>query len=80
VFKRLFWMGIGASFGFGASFWLTRAVKQTVARLTPERVSADVTASVKGFGNDLRDAMREGKVAMREREAALRTKVGARPG
>jgi len=78
VFKRLLWLVIGASFGFGISLWLTRAVKQTVARYTPERVSTDVAAALKAFGTDLRAAVAEGREAMREHEKALRDEV-ARP-
>lgn len=72
MFKRLFWLLIGAGFGFGVSFWITRVVKETLARYTPERVGADVAASVKGLGADLRAAVAEGREAMRAREAELR--------
>jgi hypothetical protein len=80
VFKRLFWLVMGASFGFGVSFWVTRAVKQTVARYTPERVSTDLAGALKALGEDLRAAVAEGREAMREHERALRAELAqARP-
>jgi hypothetical protein len=72
VFRRLFWLAIGAGFGFGVSFWLMRWVRETAARYAPERVSSDLASAVKGFGQDLRDAVAEGRSAMREREVDLR--------
>jgi hypothetical protein len=76
VFRRLFWLLIGVGFGFGASFWVMRFVKDTVARYSPERVSADLAGAIKGFGADLRLAVADGREAMREREAELRAEIG----
>lgn len=79
MFRRLFWLIVGAGFGFGVSFWLMRFVRETAARYAPERVSADLAGAIKGLGADLRAAVAEGREAMREREAELRTEVrGAR--
>jgi hypothetical protein len=81
MFKRLLWLVIGASFGFGVSFWLTRAVKETVARYTPERVGTDVAGALRALGEDLRAAVAEGREAMREQERALRAELAQpRPG
>jgi hypothetical protein len=71
MFKRLFWLTVGAGFGFGASFWVTRAVRTTVARLSPARVSNEVTSTV-------RSAVKEGREAMRQRERELRTEIEKR--
>ena len=79
MFKRLFWLVIGAAFGFGVSFWLMRFVRETVQRYTPERVSADLAGALKQFGADLRAAVEEGREAMREAEADLREKLESRP-
>jgi hypothetical protein len=76
VFKRIFWFGMGAGLGFGSSFWLTRWVRDTAARYAPERVSNQVSTAVKGLGQDLREAVAEGRSAMRAREDDLRTQVG----
>ncbi len=75
MFKRLFWLLVGAGFGFGMSFWLARAIRQTVERYTPERVSNDLASALRGFGKDLRAAAQEGREAMRERETELRAQL-----
>ena len=71
MFKRLFWLCIGAGFGFGVSFWVMRFARSTMERYTPERVSEDLAGAIRGFGKDLRAAVAEGREAMREREAQL---------
>jgi len=75
VFRRLFWLMLGVGFGFGMSFWVMRFVKETAARYSPERVSADFTGALKGLGTDLRLAVADGREAMHEREAQLRADV-----
>lgn len=82
MFKRLFWLFLGVGFGFGMSFWVSRMVKGKVARLSPENVSAELAGGLRNFGRDLRAAVAEGRDAMREREAQLRTEIehGATPG
>jgi hypothetical protein len=61
VFKRLFWLSVGAAAGFTGSVWLQRRVRQAVDRLAPDSVQADVRA-----------AWQEGRRAMRSRESELR--------
>ena len=75
MIRRLFWLSVGAGLGFGSSLWLQRRLREAVARYAPERVSADVTASIKGFGADVRLAVANGREAMRERETELRADV-----
>lgn len=79
MFRRLFWLIMGAGFGFGMSFWLMRFVRDTAARYAPERVSADLAGAIKGLGTDLRAAVAEGREAMRERESELRAEVSGGP-
>ena len=78
MFKRLLWLMVGAGFGFGVSFWLMRFVKEKAARYAPERVSSDLASAVRGFGQDLKEAVAEGRAAMQEREAELRGEAEAR--
>ena len=78
MFRRLFWLLVGAGFGFGVSFWLMRFVKQTVERYSPERVSDDLASAIRSFGHDIRAAATEGRLAMAEREEELRAAVVTR--
>lgn len=75
MFRRLFWLVIGAGFGFGVAFWLMRFLRSTVERWSPERVSSDVAGALRQFGSDLKDAVADGREAMREREAELRAEL-----
>jgi len=76
VFKRLFWVAMGLGMGLGASFWLTRMLRQTAARYSPERLGEDLTGALRELGADLRAAVTEGREAMRERESELRAQLG----
>jgi gas vesicle protein len=78
MFRRIFWLLMGAGFGFGVSFWMTRFVRETIERYTPERVSADLAGALKSFGTDLRAAVQEGREAMQEREEELRLELESR--
>lgn len=75
MFKRLFWLTIGLSIGFGTSYWTVRYVRRTIERYTPERLADDAGRMARSVAADLRAAAREGRVAMREREAELRAEL-----
>jgi hypothetical protein len=72
MFKRLFWLVVGAGFGFGVSFWVMRAIRHTAERYRPDRLGSDLSGALRGLGADLRDAVTEGRAAMHEREYELR--------
>ena len=75
MFKRLFWLVTGASFGFGMSLWVNRLVKRMVDRYAPQRVRANVAGALQAFGGEIRAAVEEGRGAMREQEASLRSQL-----
>jgi hypothetical protein len=75
VFRRLFWLVVGAGFGFGISFWVMRTVRGAVDRYRPERVGSELAGAVRSLGSDLRAAAAEGRSAMRDREAELRREI-----
>ncbi len=78
MFKRLFWLSVGLTAGFGSSFWLMRTVRRTVERLTPQRLSQDAVAGARSVGAELKVALEEGLTAMRQREAELRAEIERR--
>ena len=71
MFKRIFWLAVGVGLGFGASFWAVRMLRQTVARYSPERLRSDLGDAIRSLGRDIREAVDEGRQAMREREQEL---------
>ena len=77
MFKRLFWLSVGIGFGFGMSFWLSRYLRDAVARYTPVRLSSELAGALRGLGKDLRDAVADGRDAMREREDEIRAELAS---
>jgi hypothetical protein len=78
--RRTFWFATGATAGFGGALWVRNRVLRTMRRYTPERVQADVGDQVRRLGTDLRDAVREGRDAMADREATLRAELAPGAG
>ncbi len=78
MFKRLFWLMMGAGLGFGMSFWIMRMVRETVERYSPQRLSSELSQAARGVGLDVRQAVAEGREAMRQHEAELRAQVATR--
>ena len=75
MFVRLRWLLFGIGIGSSGSWWLKRKVSKRIERYTPERVSIDLAAAVRGLGQDLRAAAAEGRAATRAREAELRDQL-----
>jgi hypothetical protein len=78
LIRRLVWFTSGATAGVGGALWIRRRILRTVRRYSPEHLHADATASVRRLGSGVRDAVAEGRSAMRQREAELRAEL--RPG
>ena len=77
MFKRLFWLAIGVGFGFGLSFWLTRYLREAIARYTPERSSSDLAGALRSLGGGRAGRGRRGREAMREREDEIRAELAS---
>jgi hypothetical protein len=78
LIRRLVWFTSGATAGVGGAMWVRRRLRHSVRRYAPERLQAEATASARRLGSGVRDAVAEGRRAMREREAELRAEL--RPG
>ena len=79
MFKRLFWLMVGTALGASGWWWARRALRQAVRRWAPDSVWRDLEKRVAGLRADVAGAAAEGRRAMREREAELRSAL-ARPG
>jgi hypothetical protein len=75
VFKRLRWLTLGAVAGVSGSIWAQRRVRQAVERVMPQQLSQEVRRRVGRVSDDLRASLREGRTAMAEREAELRSRL-----
>ena len=69
--KRLTWFVGGVATGAAGVSYTTRKVKRTAAQLAPANVAKSATNAIKHKGQDLVDAVREGRDAMRAKEAEL---------
>lgn len=72
MFRRLLWLTIGIMVGLGASLWITRFVRESLARLAPERVAGELAGGLRRAGDELAAALRVARQTMREREQELR--------
>ena len=75
MFKRLFWLMVGIAFGATLAVMVARQFR----RYRPDAVATDAAESLRRFGADLRAAVKEGREAMAEHEAAIRAELDERP-
>lgn len=76
--KRVFWLTVGYGAGLGSSFYAARKVRAAARRYTPDGLADRVSGSVGGTVREVKAAVTEGRVAMREREAELKGGLDAR--
>lgn len=69
--KRLTWFVGGVAAGAAGASYTKRKVKQTAAQLAPAHVARTAAGKLKDKSQDLVDAVREGREAMRAKEAEL---------
>ncbi|MEY2996198.1 MAG: hypothetical protein RLZ86_304 [Actinomycetota bacterium] len=81
MIKRFVWFVSGSVTGALAVVFTRRRVKKQVARVTelaPVKVVRDATDSVRRTVTDVGDAIRDGRDAMRTKEAELKARVDGR--
>jgi hypothetical protein len=77
--KRVTWFVAGAATAVGATRVAKRKVQQVTDRLAPNNVAKQTIASVKGKASHVVDAVRDGRDAMRNKEAELRARRDGHP-
>ena len=80
--KRVTWFLGGVATGAAGAGYASRKVKRTFKRtasqLAPSNVARGALRAVRQKGSDVKDAMREGRDAMRTRERELRARRDGR--
>lgn len=76
--KRTFWFVTGTAAGLGSSLWVQRRVRTAVERYVPETLQERAADAARRVGPAVRDAVTEGRDAMRAREAEMRADVATR--
>ncbi len=66
--KRVFWFTAGAAAGVAGTTWAQQKVKHAAAAAKPRAVAARAA-------DEVRDAVREGRLGMRQKEAELRAQL-----
>lgn len=77
MFKRLRWLILGALLGIAAYLWVTRRAREA-RDAVPDAgrdLARQATETVRDIADRLRDAVREGRAAMDERDAELRREI-----
>jgi hypothetical protein len=72
--KRVTWFAGGVVVGATTAVYAAGKVKRKAAQLKPVNVAKSAVSSVRGRFEDLADAVREGRAAMREKERELRAR------
>ncbi len=80
--RRLFWLGVGAVAGASGTMWAERKVRSRLEMLGPDHLVVSAGNKARDVGRSVADAVAEGRGAMREREAELRSSydTSGRPG
>jgi hypothetical protein len=71
--RRLFWLGVGAIAGASGTIWAEHKVRTRLEQLGPEHLVVTAGNKARDVGRSVVDAVAEGRGAMREREAELRS-------
>jgi hypothetical protein len=73
MFKRARWIVVGYGLGAATSYVAARRLRRTAQKYTPNEVASRVGASVGGTARTVQNAVAQGRDAMRDREAELRS-------
>lgn len=71
--RRLFWLGVGAIAGASGTVWAERKVRARMDALAPDHLVVAAGHRARSVGRSVVDAVADGRGAMREREAELRS-------
>ena len=75
MIKRLTWFVGGAVAGIAGAGYTKRKVKETAASLAPANVAKSVVGKARERSHDVVDAVREGRSAMKAKEAELKARL-----
>lgn len=76
--RRTFYFVAGTAAGLGSSLWVQRRVRLAVERYVPEKVQERAAEAAKRVAPAVRDAVTEGRDAMRAREDEMRADLAER--
>ena len=78
--KRVTWFVVGAAAGATGSVYAKRKARKAVERMQPNNVARVAVVRARSSGRSVVDALKEGRTAMRAKEAELRETRDVREG
>jgi hypothetical protein len=78
MLRRFLWLFTGVGLGAGLTLRIQRRIQRMVAAMRPGSVADRALGGARAVGSDTRAAVREGRRAMRAREAELRAELEQR--
>lgn len=78
--KRVTWFVGGVATGVAGASYARRKVKAKAAELAPVQIARQAGERVRDVGRSIADAVRDGRAAMRAKEAELRARLDGRAG
>lgn len=72
--KRITWFVTGAAAGATGASYATKKIKHKASQMTPVNVAKGAAGRAKQSGRRVVDAVKEGRMAMRDREDELRAR------
>jgi hypothetical protein len=72
VFRRAFWLAVGLGAGATAVVMVNRWAQRQAQRMAPATLAREAGAAMRDLGGLLREAAKEFRMGMEEREAELR--------
>ncbi|HMQ26231.1 MAG TPA: hypothetical protein PKA98_09605 [Acidimicrobiales bacterium] len=80
MLKRLRWFVLGVVTGVAGTVWALAYGRSKVQELTPAHVAGELASKARTRLDDVRAAIFEGRLAMRERESELRSELDRERG
>jgi hypothetical protein len=71
--RRLFWVALGLGAGVASAIIGTRFIRKQTAKVAPANLAREARGSMMDLARLVSESINEGQVAMREREAELRS-------
>ena len=71
--RRVFWVAVGLGAGATAAVLVSRWMRRQADRMAPANVGREVQNVLRDLGQLFREALAEGRQAMREKEAEIRS-------
>ena len=71
MFKRVIWFAAGAAAGVAGVKKAERLVQERLERYSPPAVASSIGSAARDFGDEVKDAVRQGRREMRTTEARL---------